>query len=87
MVTAYILLKTASGHDKNMWNAITEVPSVVESAWIYGEFDMLLKVKVDSLDHLDEFVFDELRKISGITSTTTLLVAKMKTENTIDGEN
>ena len=81
MVTSYILLKTSSGHDKKMWDEITKIPSVVESAWIYGEFDMLLKVEVTSLDHLDEFVFDELRKVSGINSTTTLLAAKLKSDS------
>lgn len=78
MVNAYILLKSSSGHDKNMWDQIGKLPSVIESAWIYGEFDMLIKVEVNSLDKLDEFVFDELRKVEGISSTTTLVVAKMK---------
>ncbi|MEQ8221647.1 MAG: Lrp/AsnC ligand binding domain-containing protein [Candidatus Eremiobacterota bacterium] len=78
MVTAYILLQVSSEHDKVVWNELTALPNVVEAAWIYGEFDTLLKVESPSLDELDEFIFDELRKIDGIKSTKTLLVSKMK---------
>jgi anthranilate phosphoribosyltransferase len=78
MVTSYILLKVTSDIDRNIWEMIKELPKVIDAAWIYGEFDMLLKVEAESLDQLDEFVFEELRKIEGIKSTTTLLVAKTK---------
>ncbi|HPZ09447.1 MAG TPA: Lrp/AsnC ligand binding domain-containing protein [Candidatus Eremiobacteraeota bacterium] len=78
MISAYILLQVYSEFDKAIWNTLTELPNVVEAAWIYGEFDTLLKVEADSLDKLDEFIFDELRKVEGIKSTKTLLVAKMK---------
>jgi len=44
----------------------------------YGEYDLVIKVELPSMDSLDNFIFNKLRSIDGVTATTTLLEAKPK---------
>jgi len=42
----------------------------------YGEYDLIVRIEVDSLDELDFFIFNKLRAIEGVEATTTLIAAK-----------
>jgi DNA-binding Lrp family transcriptional regulator len=78
MVTSYTLARVEPTKDNIVYEKITSLPEVKEVITTYGEYDMIIKVEVDSLDDLDNFVFSKLRIIKGIESTTTLISAKTK---------
>ncbi len=44
----------------------------------YGAFDMLITLETDNINELDHIVFNKIRKIEGIVSTTTLIGADRK---------
>jgi len=76
MVTSYTLARVEPSKDNVVYNKIKSLPEVKEVVTTYGEYDLIIKVEVDSLDALDNFVFSTLRVIEGIESTTTLISVK-----------
>jgi DNA-binding Lrp family transcriptional regulator len=55
---------------------IKELKEVKEVITTYGEYDVIIKIQVNSLDELDDFVFKKLRTIDGVEATTTLISAR-----------
>jgi DNA-binding Lrp family transcriptional regulator len=43
---------------------------------LYGEYDAIVKVRVEDLSHLDNFLTEKLRALPDIFLTTTMIVAK-----------
>ena len=76
MVTSYTLARVEPTKDNIVYDKINGLPEVKEVITTYGEYDMIIKVEVESLDALDNFVFSKLRAIEGIESTTTLISAR-----------
>ena len=75
MVTSYTLARVEPAKDMEVYNLVKQLPGVKEVITTYGEYDMIIKVEVESLDKLDDFVFNKLRVIEGIELTTTLINA------------
>ena len=78
MVTSYTLARVEPTKDNIVYDKINGLSEVKEVITTYGEYDMIIKVEVESLDALDNFVFSKLRVIEGIESTTTLISAMRK---------
>lgn len=76
MVTSYTLVRVEPSKDHSVYEKVKSLPNVEEVITTYGEFDMIVKIEVESLEILDDFVFNILRVIEGIESTTTLINAK-----------
>jgi DNA-binding Lrp family transcriptional regulator len=55
---------------------IKALPEVLECHYLTGEVDYLLKVVVESNDHLERFLFEKLMKIDGVDRTRTSIVLK-----------
>ena len=75
MVTSYTLARVEPAKDHIVYDLVKKLPGVKEVITTYGEYDMIIKVEVDSLESLDDFVFNKLRVIDGIDLTTTLINA------------
>lgn len=76
-ISAFVLL--TAGHGASLdWPplraALLELPHVEYAALVTGDADVLLLVRVGDLDALRRFLMDELRRISGMRGTLTLLV-------------
>ncbi len=76
MVTSYTLARVEPAKDRGVYDLVKQLLGVKEVITTYGEYDMIIKVEVESLDKLDDFVFNKLRIIEGIELTTTLINAK-----------
>ena len=76
-LTAYVLLKTMPGVDqKEMLFKISKMPNIREVAMITGEFDILFKVKVKSMEELNKTVVQTLRKQKTVGETRTMISYK-----------
>jgi len=78
MLISYTLIRVHPAQDKEVYEAVQTFREVKDVIITYGEYDLIIKVGSDSLGDLDNFVFNKLRTISGVASTTTLLEAKPK---------
>lgn len=78
MITSYTLARVLPAKDKEVYMKVKVFDEVKDVVLTYGEYDLILKIESNSLEDLDHFVFNKLRAIDGISSTTTLLEARPK---------
>ena len=74
MPTAYILVNCILGSEENVIKEIAKVSDVKEVRGTYGVHDIFVKVKSDTTESLNHTITSKVRRISGITSTVTLVV-------------
>jgi DNA-binding Lrp family transcriptional regulator len=79
MLKAYVLIKIGTGENTN-WHKIVEeeimrIPGVTEAHGIFGCFDIIARVTVDTLSELSNKVIDDIRGIQGVVATETFVVA------------
>jgi len=78
MITSYTLARVHPTQDKEVYKAAKAFKEVKEVIITYGEYDLIVKVESNSLEDLDDFIFNKLRSINGVAATTTLLEANPK---------
>lgn len=73
---AFVLINAESGLEKLLHEEIKQLDGVKAVYDLYGEYDMMAIVEEDSDKDVAKIVSWELRKIKGIRSTNTMVVAK-----------
>ena len=73
---AYILVTLKSGAERDVCERVSSFEEVVQVDELYGEYDAIVKVRVEDLSNLDKFLTDKLRALPDIFLTTTMIVAK-----------
>ena len=79
-VFAYVLVTMKSGSEKEVLKRVSSFDEAMEVDLVYGEYDALVKVRVEELSQLDKFLTDKLRALPDVFLTTTLIVAKQYKE-------
>ena len=74
-IEAFILVKVEAGKEKDVTAYVENMKMITEASLIYGAYDLILKVQAPLPEKLDEFIFNELRRINGIKETATYIVA------------
>lgn len=85
MITAYVLLRIKPGMDRNVLNSVKKLTQVKIIETLYGEYDMLIKVTVETLETLDSFIFDTVRTIKGVDGSTTLVTMEIPSVRSVMG--
>jgi len=78
MAKAYILLKVTPGYERDIVKELKDIPGIEDVSELYGEWDMIAKASVDRLEDLDALLSEKMRKIGGVTLTSTMIVAEYK---------
>ncbi len=73
MTIAYVLAKVEAGKDAQVIEEAKQIPGVRKATATYGVYDLHVEVEFDTMEELDKFIFDKIRKISGIRETVTLI--------------
>lgn len=73
---AFVLINTDAGLEKLLHEEIKSLEGVKEVYNLYGEYDMMAIVEEDSDKDVAKVVSWELRKIKGVKSTNTMVVAR-----------
>lgn len=76
LVLAYIMMKMHVGMDDLVLMEIKKLEQVLEANATYGSYDLVIKVNFKTIEDLDRFIFEKIRRIKGITETSSMLVAK-----------
>ncbi|OLS15669.1 MAG: regulatory protein AsnC [Promethearchaeota archaeon CR_4] len=71
-VIAYLLILTNSEDTESLLKNLRAMPEVTEAFLIYGDWDIIVRVKASSLPDLTKFVM-EIRKHKSIRKTSTLI--------------
>lgn len=73
---AYILVNTAKGKEQEVYEKLLEVRGSQGAHLIFGEWDVIFKVRVENSEDLATLILDNIRSIDGVTLTSTLIIAK-----------
>ncbi len=76
MTTAYVLAKVEAGKDKEVLKEVKKMPGVKQATPTYGVYDLHVEAAFDTMEELDRFIFEAIRKVPGIKETVTLIAFK-----------
>jgi len=76
LVLAYIMAKMQVGMDDKVFAEIKKLEQIQEASATYGSYDLVIKVNFKTIEDLDRFLFEQIRRIEGITETSSMIVAK-----------
>lgn len=76
MITSYTLARILPAKDEEIYRIVKTYSEVKEVILTYGEYDLIIKVEINSLEELDHFIFNKLRTTDGVEATTTLIEAR-----------
>jgi len=75
-IKAYVLFKVSSGAERELCRKISNLDEVLEASVIYGEYDLIAKVKVGDLPELETFLTEKMRTLPSVILTSTMIVAR-----------
>jgi len=75
MITAYVLIIAKSGAEKTVIEELRLHKEIIDAEILYGEYDILAKIKVKEIADLNEFLLSKVRRIDGVEKTSTLISA------------
>ena len=76
MPRAFVLINVESGSEEEVLKELKPIEGVVESYFSYGVYDIITKVKAESMEKLKEMVTRKIRSISRVRSTLTLILTE-----------
>jgi DNA-binding Lrp family transcriptional regulator len=76
MPRAYVLFNVESGAEDQVLTAIRSLEGIEEAYVAYGVYDLVIRVKADSMEKLKEVVTHKLRTIKNVRSTLTLILTE-----------
>ena len=69
-----VLFNVVSGSENQVLTSVKKVEGVEEAYVSYGVYDVVVKVRADSMDALKELISFRLRKINKVKSTLSLIL-------------
>jgi len=73
MTIAYVLAKVEAGKDAEVLSGVKGIPGVKQAVPTYGVYDLHVEVSFETMEELDRFIFEKIRRIPGIKETVTLV--------------
>jgi DNA-binding Lrp family transcriptional regulator len=74
--TAYILINTEIGNEKQVLKALRKVEGVEEAHSLWGVYDLIANVKADTLNDLKHIITEKIEKIAKVNSKLTMIVSE-----------
>ncbi|MHA2495931.1 MAG: Lrp/AsnC ligand binding domain-containing protein [Candidatus Hodarchaeales archaeon] len=76
MTTVFVLINSAIGAENTVLTALQAIEAVVEPYIVYGVYDIIAKVQEASMDDIKTIIHDEIRKITEVRNTLTMVVVE-----------
>lgn len=76
MIVTYILAKLDAGSELPVLSKLQDVPGINKASLTYGIYDLCIDMELKTIEELDSFVFNTLRKIPGVKETATLITSQ-----------
>jgi DNA-binding Lrp family transcriptional regulator len=74
MPTAYVLINCDLGSEESIIGELKKLRETVEVSGVYGVYDIVAKVRSDTMEKLRETITWHVRKIDKVRSTLTMIV-------------
>jgi DNA-binding Lrp family transcriptional regulator len=79
MPIAFVLINAEIGSESEVLAELKKVEGVEEAYSVYGVYDLIAKVKADSMDKLKDIVTWRIRRLNKVRSTLTMIVIDIMT--------
>ncbi|MCL2359977.1 MAG: Lrp/AsnC ligand binding domain-containing protein [Nitrososphaerota archaeon] len=76
MPTAFVLINTEIGSESDVLRELKKVEGAEESSAVYGVYDIVARVKANTMDKLKEIVTWRIRRLDKVRSTLTMIVVE-----------
>lgn len=73
---AYVQISLDESKEEEIFDQLSDMHEVKEVHILFGEWDMMIKIELDTAEGLGSFVMTNIRNIPGIRLTSTMIVAK-----------
>jgi DNA-binding Lrp family transcriptional regulator len=73
---AYVLITVKSGSEREFLKEISKFKEVVEANLVIGENDVVIKIDVEDIVHMDKFLTEKLRVLPDVFLTTTMIITE-----------
>ena len=73
---AYVLITVKSGSERDFLKGISEFNEVIEANLVIGENDIVIKIDVIDIAHMDKFLTEKLRVLPEVFLTTTMIITE-----------
>jgi DNA-binding Lrp family transcriptional regulator len=74
MPMAFVLINTETGSESKVLAVLKKIDAVTEAYMVYGVYDVMAKVRADTMDKLKEIVTYQVRRLDNVRSTLTMIV-------------
>jgi len=71
----YILIITEFGKTRDVSSKLLTMPEIQNIHELYGQYDIIIKVKAETMNKLEEFIQNSIRSIDHIEGTETLVIS------------
>ena len=85
MATAYILVNTEIGAEKQVLKALKKIQGVEEAHSLWGVYDIIANVSAHNIEELKYIITSQIEKISKINSKLTMIIAE-KPQSTLEDQ-
>ena len=74
MPRAFVLINVESGSEDEVLKELKSIEGVEEAYFSYGVYDLVTKIKADTMEQLKEMVTHKIRALTKVRSTLTLIM-------------
>jgi DNA-binding Lrp family transcriptional regulator len=76
MPMAFVLINAEIGSEEEVLKELNKVEGVVEAFVVYGVYDVVAKIRADTMDKLKDIVTWHVRRLNKVRSTLTMIVVE-----------
>jgi DNA-binding Lrp family transcriptional regulator len=76
MPMAFVLINAEIGSEEEVLKELKKVEGVVEAFVVYGVYDVVAKIRSDTMDRLKDVVTWHVRRLNKVRSTLTMIVVE-----------
>ena len=76
MFSVFIMAKIEAGKEDEVLNFLESVKQIERTSLTYGIYDLCIQASFRTMEELNNFVFNNIRKIVSIKETVTLISAR-----------
>jgi DNA-binding Lrp family transcriptional regulator len=74
MPRAFVLINVESGSEDEVLKELKGIEGIEEAYFSYGVYDIITKIKADTMEKLKDMVTRRIRALSKVRSTLTLIM-------------
>jgi DNA-binding Lrp family transcriptional regulator len=76
MPMSFVLINAEIGSEEEVLKELQKVEGVVEAFVVYGVYDVVAKIRADTMDRLKDVVTWHVRRLNKVRSTLTMIVVE-----------